>query len=137
MIFVVDGNCLSIHTDNRKNNFLVMGERPTDDINGNVGTAEREIGINFAKADFSLYYNSDESYLYMNKGRVMACLQSRAGYSGRDGGFRGAGRERGFGIYFFVFFGCYWRSLISSGGLGTRLPPKFEIFLIFTDFLRS
>ena len=86
MIFVVDGNCLSIHTDNRKNNFLVMGERPTDDINDNVGTAEKEIGINFAKADLSLYYNSGESYLYMHKGRVMACLQSRAGYSGRDGG---------------------------------------------------
>lgn len=103
MIFVADGNCLSIHTDNRKNNFLVIGERPTDDINDNVGTAEKEISINFAKADLSLYYNSDESYLYMNKGCVIACLQSRAGYSGRDGGSRGAGRERAFGIYFFVF----------------------------------
>ena len=111
MIFVVDGNCLSIHTDNRKNNFLVMGERPTDDINGNVGTAEREIGINFAKADLSLYYNSDESYLYMNKGRVMACLQSRAGYLGA-----GWGVPRGWagkGVWY-LFFRVFWLLLAES-----------------------
>ena len=114
MIFVVDGNCLSIHTDNRKNNFLVMGERPTDDINDNVGTAEKEIGINFAKADLSLYYNSGESYLYMNKGRVMACLQSRAGSSGRDGGVPQGWAGKG---VWYLFFRVFWLLLAKSNFL--------------------
>ena len=30
----------SFYTDNRKNNFLVSGEGPTDYINDNVGAAE-------------------------------------------------------------------------------------------------
>ena len=30
-------NSSSSHTDNRKNNFLVLGEGPTDDINGSIG----------------------------------------------------------------------------------------------------
>ena len=32
-------NSSSSHTDNRKNNFLVLGEEPTDDINGSIGIA--------------------------------------------------------------------------------------------------
>ena len=128
MIFVVDGNCLSIHTDSRKNNFLVIGERPTDDINDNVGTAEKEIGINFARADLSLCYNSDESYLYMNKGRVIACLRSRAGYSGRDGvvprGWAGKG-------VWYLFFRVFWLLLAKSNFLRGSWPLGFHPNLKF------
>ena len=40
LIFGV-GNSSSSHTDNRKNNFLVLGEDPTQGINGNTGAAEK------------------------------------------------------------------------------------------------
>ena len=49
VIFGVD-NSLSSHTDNRKNNFLVLGEGLTDDINGSTGTAEKKFSIKFSKA---------------------------------------------------------------------------------------
>ena len=39
VIFGVD-NSSSSHIDNPKNNFLALGEGPTRDINGSVGTAE-------------------------------------------------------------------------------------------------
>ena len=48
VFFDVD-NSSSSHVDNCKNNFLVLGEGPTDDINGTIGTAEKKIGINFSK----------------------------------------------------------------------------------------
>ena len=38
VIFHVDNSSLS-HTDNRKNNFLVLGEEHTDDISGSIGAA--------------------------------------------------------------------------------------------------
>ena len=34
---------LSSHTDSRKNNFLVLGEGPTQDINDSTGAAEKKI----------------------------------------------------------------------------------------------
>ena len=33
-------NSLSFHTNNRKNNFLVSREAPTDDLNDSTGAAE-------------------------------------------------------------------------------------------------
>ena len=48
-IFGVDKS-LSSHTDNRNNNFLVLGKEPTDDINGSIGTADKNFNINFSKA---------------------------------------------------------------------------------------
>ena len=63
-------NSSSSHTNNDKNNFLVLGEGPTDDINGGVGTAETELKINFSKTKtkfcLSLHYNGDNSYLFIN-----------------------------------------------------------------------
>ena len=62
VIFVVD-NSLSSHIDNRKNNYLVLGERPTDDFSGSVGTAEKMVSINFSKDKISLlHYNVDSSF---------------------------------------------------------------------------
>ena len=49
IIFGVD-NSSSSHTDNHKNNFLVLGEGTTYDINGSFGAAEKKFSINFTKA---------------------------------------------------------------------------------------
>ena len=49
VIFGVD-NTSSSHTDNQKNNFLVLGEGPTDGINDTTGAAEKRFSINFSKA---------------------------------------------------------------------------------------
>ena len=45
-IFGFDNNSSS-HVDNHYNNFLVLGEGTTDDINGSVSTAEKKFNINF------------------------------------------------------------------------------------------
>ena len=49
IIFGVD-NSSSSHADNRKNNFLVLGEVDTFDINGSFGAPEKKFSINFTKA---------------------------------------------------------------------------------------
>ena len=43
------GNSSLVHTNNRKNNFLVLGEGPNDDINGCVSAAKEKFSINFSK----------------------------------------------------------------------------------------
>ena len=48
----------------------MLGERPTDDINGSVSTAEKKVSISFSKARtkfcLSLHYNGDNSYFFVN-----------------------------------------------------------------------
>ena len=44
------GNSSSSHTDTCKNNFLVLGGGPTDDINDNIGAEEKKFSIKFSKA---------------------------------------------------------------------------------------
>ena len=62
IIFCVD-NSSSYHMDNQKNNFWVIGEELTDDINDNGGIAEKKLIIIFTKAmqNFILafYYSGD------------------------------------------------------------------------------
>ena len=69
IFFGVD-NSSSFHADNRKNKILVLGEGPTNDINGSFGAAEQKFNINFSKAkktfSMSLHYNHDNSYLFVN-----------------------------------------------------------------------
>ena len=69
IIFGVDNSSLS-HSDNRKNNFLILGEGPTFGINGSFGWPEKKFGIHFTKANtkfsLSLQYNADNSYLSVN-----------------------------------------------------------------------
>ena len=69
IIFGVD-NSSSFHTDNHKNNFLVLGEGLTFGINGRFVSPERKFSINFSKANtnifLSLHYNVDNSYLFVN-----------------------------------------------------------------------
>ena len=65
------GNSLSSHTDNRKNNHLVLDEGPTDDI---ALSQQKEKSINFSKANTKfclfLHYNDDESYVSVNKTKI-------------------------------------------------------------------
>ena len=69
IIFGVD-NSSSSHSDNRKNNFLILGEGPIYGINGNFGAPEKNFDINFSKANtkccLSLHYNDHNSYLFVN-----------------------------------------------------------------------
>ena len=55
------GNNSSSHTDNRKNNFLVLGEGDIFGIKGSVGAPEKKFSIKFSKAKtkfcLSLHYN--------------------------------------------------------------------------------
>ena len=64
IIFGID-NSLSSHTDNPKNNFLVLGKEAIEVINGSVSAAEKK-SINFSKANtkfcLSLKYDGDRSY---------------------------------------------------------------------------
>ena len=69
IIFGVD-NSSSSHSDNRKNDFLMLGELLTYGINGKFGSPEKTFSNNFTKANtkfcLSLYYNADNSYLLVN-----------------------------------------------------------------------
>ena len=49
IIFSVS-NSSSSHTDNRKDDFLVLVEGSTDDINGSVGIANKRFSIDFDEA---------------------------------------------------------------------------------------
>ena len=66
-------NSSSFHTDNQKNNILVLDEGPPGDIDGSLGAAEKHT-INFIKENtrfyLSLHHNDDESYLYGNKTEI-------------------------------------------------------------------
>ena len=63
-------NSSSSHADNRKNNFLILGQGATFWINGKFGSPEKKFSINFTKANtkfcLSLHYNVDNSYLFVN-----------------------------------------------------------------------
>ena len=73
IIFGVD-NSSSSHSDNHKNNFLILGEGPTYGINGSLGSPEKKFSINFTKANtkfcLSLHYNADNSYLFVNGKKI-------------------------------------------------------------------
>ena len=65
------GNGSSSHVDNLKNSFLVLREGSTDNIFGNVDTAEQKFTINFSKAKtkfcLGLHCTGDSSYLFVNE----------------------------------------------------------------------
>ena len=69
IIFGVD-NISSSHSDNLKNDFLVLGEVPTVGINGSFGLPEKNFSTDFRKSItnlcLSLHYNADNSYLFVN-----------------------------------------------------------------------
>lgn len=57
-----------------KNIFLILGERPTDDIDDNVDTAEKNWVLILPKEIkcffLNLHCKSDESYLYVSKTEI-------------------------------------------------------------------
>ena len=69
IIFGVDNSPSSSHSDNRNNNFLILGESPTYGINGSFESPGKKI-INFTIANtkfcLSLHCNTDNSYLFGN-----------------------------------------------------------------------
>ena len=69
VIFGVD-NSSSSHTDNRKNNFLVLGEGAIYGINGSFGSPVKSFTFNFSiartKSCLNLHYNHSNSYLFVN-----------------------------------------------------------------------
>ena len=69
IIFEIDNSSLS-HTDNLKNDFLILGERDSSGIKESLGVPAKKININFSKAKtkfyLSLHYNSNNSYLFIN-----------------------------------------------------------------------
>ena len=73
LIFGGDNSSQS-HADNRKNNFLVLVERSSFNINGSFSAPGKKIIINFikVKTDFSLslHYNSDNSYLFVHRKEI-------------------------------------------------------------------
>ena len=77
VIFGVD-NSLSSHTDNRKNNFLVLDEEPIDGITGSVGAAEQKFSINFSKVKTKfcliLHYIGGNSYLFVNRKKIFRII---------------------------------------------------------------
>ena len=58
-----------VHTENCKNDFLMLGEGPTD-INYSLGFAEQRFSTNFTKAKqqfcLSSHYNSDNDCLFVS-----------------------------------------------------------------------
>ena len=73
VIFSIE-NGLASQTDYRKNIFLAIGEGPTDDINGSIGTAEKKLSIKSSKAKTKLclilHYISDSSYLFLSGKKI-------------------------------------------------------------------
>ena len=71
IMFRVD-NTSSSHAENRKNNFLVLGEGPT--FAGNNGLAEKKFSINFSEAStkycLSLHYNADNSCQFVSEKEI-------------------------------------------------------------------
>ena len=68
MIFRVDLSS-SVHVDNNKKYILILGEGPTQGLDGASLTVEKKYSINFTvtrkKFCLSLYYNGTNIYLLM------------------------------------------------------------------------
>ena len=60
----------SAHVDNKKKYILILGQGPTQGLDGTTLTAEKLYSINFTENNkkfcLSLHYNSDNSYLLVN-----------------------------------------------------------------------
>ena len=60
----------SAHADNKKKDILILGEDPTQGLDGTTLTAEKMYSINFTaiktRICLSLHYNGANSYLLVN-----------------------------------------------------------------------
>ena len=66
LIFGFD-NSSSYHTDDRKNNLLILGEWNTFGLNGSFGAPEKKFSINFCKekANFCLVLDYSHNNIYL------------------------------------------------------------------------
>ena len=60
----------SVHVDNKKKDILILGEGPTEGLDGTTLTAEKMYSINFTanktRFPLNLHYNGANSYLFVN-----------------------------------------------------------------------
>ena len=60
----------SVHIDNKKKDFLILGKAPAGGLNDATLTAEKEFSINFTEQQkkycLSLHYNGVHSYIFVN-----------------------------------------------------------------------
>ena len=65
----------SVHIDNKKKDILLLGEGPTQGLDGTTLTAERKYSINFTENNqkfcLSLHYNGTNSYLFVNCSEII------------------------------------------------------------------
>ena len=64
----------SVHADNKKKDILILGEGPTQGLDGTKLTAELKYSINFTatrkKFCLGLHYNGANSYLFVNSTEI-------------------------------------------------------------------
>ena len=69
IIFLVDISS-SVHVDNKKKDILILGEGPTQGLDGTTLTTEKFYSIDFTENNknvcLSLHYNIANSYLFVN-----------------------------------------------------------------------
>ena len=60
----------SVHNNNKKKDTLILGECPTQGLDGTTLPAEKKYAINFAENNkkfcLNLHYNGANSYLFVN-----------------------------------------------------------------------
>ena len=64
----------SVHVDNKKKDILILGEGPTQELDGTTLTAIKKYSINITennkKICLSLHYNAANSYLFVNSTEI-------------------------------------------------------------------
>ena len=74
IIFGVDMSS-SVHVDNKKKDILILGKSPTQELGGNLLTAEKLYSVNFTvtrkKFCLSWHYNGANSYFFVNGTETM------------------------------------------------------------------
>ena len=73
IIFGVDMSS-SVHIDNKKKYFLILGKGPTQGLDDTTLTAEAQYSINFSRSNrkicISLHYNGSNSFLFANATKI-------------------------------------------------------------------
>ena len=67
----------SVHVDNEGKYILILGEQPTQLLDGTTLTAETKYPINFTQSNrrfvLSLHYNGSDSFLCVNATKIYKC----------------------------------------------------------------
>ena len=65
----------SVHIDNKKKDISILGDEPTQGLDGTTLTEEKKYSINFTENNkkfcLNLYYNGDNSYLFANGTKII------------------------------------------------------------------